>query len=179
VLQNRLKVGMVTNPNERAARIVKLEAEKKQLDAEKRKIAGPYEDKIKELRRGLKDKEAALDEALKKYFLTGGNTYAGVTEISTKTTFYTGRTSCSWKDADGNTLCSALLYLRNRPAIPKDARMLDGAYYISNSGTNFIWVWMGNFHVYFRVKKSQWQGKEKVPETLKHFVDLPGLAKIN
>ena len=177
--QDRLEVGTVTDPNERRARIIKLEAEKKKLDAEKKKIARPYDDRIKKLKSGLKDKEAALNDAMKRYLLTGGDAYPGVTEISTKMTFYTGRISCSWKDVDGNTLCSALLNLRNRPDTPKDARMLDGDYYISNSGTNFIWVWAGKFHVYFSVKKSQWQGKEKIPEVLKHFVDLAGLAKIN
>lgn len=178
-LQNRLKVGMVTNPNERKARIAELEAEKKKLWSEREKIARPYYDKTKKLATGFKDQEAALDKALKKYFLTGGNAYPGVAEISTKTAFYIGRTSCSWKDADGNTLCFALLNLRNRPEIPKDARMLDGNYYISNSGTNAIWVWVGKFHVYLDIYKSQWRGKEKVAEALKHFIDLPGLAKIN
>ena len=177
-LQNHLKVGMVTNPNERKARIVKLEAEKKKLSDEREKIASPYYDKTKKLANGFKDQEAALDKALKKYFLTGGNAYPGVAEISTKTTFYKGRTSCSWKDADGNTLCFALLHLRNRPEIPKDARMLDGNYYISNSGTNVIWVWVGKFHVYLDIYKSQWRGKDKVAEALKHFIDLAGVAKI-
>lgn len=178
-LQNRLKVGMVTNPNERKARIVELEAEKKKISAEREKIARPYYDETNKLKGGFKVQEAALDEALKRYFLTGGNAYPGVTEISTETTFYNGRTLCIWKDADGKRLCSGLLALRNKPAIPKDARMLDDIYYIGNSGTNFIWVWAGKFHVYFSVKKSQWQGKEKVAEALKHFIDLPGLAKIN
>jgi hypothetical protein len=177
--QDLLEVGMITDPNERRARIIKLEAEKKKLDAERKKIAKPYEDRTKELKSGLKDKEAALNDAMKRYCLTGGKAYLGVTEISTKTTFYTGRISCRWKDVDGNTLCSALLNLRNRPDTPKDARMLDGVYYISDMGTHFIWVWVGNFQVYFNVKKSQWQGKEKVAEVLKHFVDLAGLAKIN
>jgi len=179
--QARLEVGTIADPNERRAMIVKLEAEKKKLGAEREKIAGPYEDKIKKLRRGLKDKEAALDEALKKYFLTGGNADAGVTEISTKTTFYEGRTSCSWKNADGKLLCSALLELRNRPVIPKDARMLDGLYYISSSALhlNVIEVWVGNFHIIFSVQKQEWLRKEKVAEVLKNFIDLPGLAKIN
>jgi len=180
VLQNRLKVGMVTKPNERAARIVQLEAEKKQLDAEKRKIAGPYEDKIKELRRGLKDKEAALNDAMKLYFLKGGNGYEDISEINIKAIFYKGTINCSWRDANGKLLCSALLELRNRPVIPKDARMLDGLYYISSSALhlNVIEVWVGNFHISFCVQKQEWLRKEKVAEVLKHFVDLPGLAKI-
>lgn len=179
--QARLEVGTVTDPNERRAMIVKLEAEKKKLDAEKKKIAKPFEDKTKELRRGLKEKEAALNEAMKRYCLTGGEAYPGATEISIKTTFYEGRTRCIWKDADGKWLCSALLELRNRPVIPKDARMLDGLYYVSSSALhlNFIEVWVGNFHISFDVQKKVWLGKEKVAEVLKHFVDLAGLAKIN
>jgi len=121
--QDRLEVGTVTDPNERRARIVKLEAEKKKLDAEKKKIAKPFGDKTKELKRGLKEKEAALNDAMKRYCLRGGKAYPSVTEVLTKTTFYLGRVSCSWKDADGNTLCSAYLNLRNSPAIPKDARI--------------------------------------------------------
>lgn len=177
--QARLEVGTVTDPNERRAMIVKLETEKKKLDAEKKKIAKPFGDKTKELKRGLKEKEAALNEAMKRYFLTGGKAYPGVTEISAKTTFYEGCTRCSWKDADGNELCYAQLSLRNRPVIPEDARMLDGVYHISNMGTNFIWVWVGNCQVYFDVRKKEWQGKEDIGEALKHFVDLADLAKIN
>jgi len=179
--QARLEVGTVTDPNERAARIVQLEAEKKKLDAERKKIARPYDDKIKKLKSGLKIKEAALNEAMKRYYLTGGKAYPGVNEISTKTIFYLGRISCRWKDSDGNMLCSGRLSLRNRPAIPKDARMLDGLYYVSSSALhlNFIEVWVGNFHISFDVQKKVWQGKEKVAEVLKHFIDLAGLAKIN
>lgn len=177
--QARLEVGTVTDPNERMARIVKLEAEKKKLDAERRKIAKPYDDRTKELKSGLKDKEAALNDAMKRYFLRGGKAYPGVNEISTKTIFYLGRISCHWKDADGNMLCSGRLSLRNNPAIPKDARMLDGVYYISDMGTNFIWVWVGNFQVYFDVRKKEWQGKEDIGKALKQFIDIAGLAKIN
>jgi len=177
--QARLEVGTVTDPNERRARIVQLEAEKKKLDAEREKIARPYEDKTKELKRGLKEKEAALNEAMKRYLLTGGDAYPDIDEISAKTTFYMGRISCSWKDANGNELCYAQLSLRNRPVIPEDARILDGVYHISNMGTNFIWVWVDNCQVYFDVRKKEWQGKEDIGEALKHFVDLAGLAKIN
>jgi len=177
--QNRLEVGMVTNPNERTARIVKLEAEKKKLDAERKKIAKPYDDRIKKLKSGLKDKGAALNDAMKRYLLTGGDAYPDINEISAKTTFYMGRISCSWKDADGNELCYARLSLRNNPAIPEDARMLDGLYYIDVSAGNVIRVWVGNFQVYFDVKKKEWQGKEDIGKALKQFIDIAGLAKIN
>jgi len=181
VLQNRLKVGVVTKPNERAARIVKLEAEKKQLDAERRKIAGPYEYKIRKLTDRHKIKDSLLNDAMKVYFLKGGNGYEDISEITTKAIFYKGTINCSWKDADGKWLCGALLELRNRPVIPKDARMLDGLYYISSSALhlNVIELWVGNFHISFSVQKQEWLRKEKVAEVLKHFVDLPGLAKIN
>jgi len=181
VLQNRLKVGMVTNPNERAARIVKLEAEKKKLDAERRKMAGPYEDKIRKLTDGHKIKDSLLNDAMKLYFLKGENGYENISEITTKAIFYKGTINCNWRDADGKLLCSVLLEVRNRPAIPKDARMLDGLYYISSSALhlNVIEVWVGNFHIIFSVQKQEWLRKEKVAEVLKHFVDLPGLTKIN
>jgi hypothetical protein len=178
MFQIRLKAGMVTNPNERKARIVQLEAEKKQLVAEREKITRPYYDKRKKFVNEFKDQEAALNEALKKYFLKGGNAYPGVAEISTQTIFYRGCTYCIWKDADGERLCNGLLAWRNKPAIPKDARMLDGLYYISDNSTRFIKVWAGRFHVYLEVYKSQWLGKDKVAEALKHFIDLAGLAKI-
>jgi len=179
--QTRLDIGRITDPNKRAAMMRNLEAERKKLDAAKRKIAKPYDDKMKKLKSGLKIKEAALNEAMKRYCLTGGKAYPGATEISIKTTFYEGRTRFIWKDADGKWLCSALLELRNRPVIPKDARMLDGLYYVSSSALhlNFIEVWVGNFHISFGVQKKEWLGKEKVAEVLKQFVDLKGLAKIN
>jgi len=176
--QNRLEVGMVTDANERRAMIVKLEAEKRKLDAKKKKIAKPYDDKIRKLKWGFKDKEAALNEAMKRYCLTGGKAYPGVNEVLTKTTFYLGRVSYSWNDADGQRLCSALLELRNKPAVPEDARMLDGLYWVEHSNGNTIRVWVGRFRVYFEVNKKQWQGEEKVADALKHFIDLPALAKI-
>jgi hypothetical protein len=174
----RLEVGMVTNPNERKARIVELEAEHKKLWVEREKIAGPYYDKTRKIANGFKDQEAALNEVLKKYFLTGENAYPGIAEMSIETTFYNGRTLCIWKDADGKLLCIGSLLLRNKPAIPEDTRMLDGIYYIKDSGTNFILVWAGRFQVFLKVFKSQWRGKDKVAEVLKHFIDLAGVAKI-
>jgi DNA-binding transcriptional regulator YbjK len=176
--QNRLEVGRVRDPNERTARIVLLEAQKKKLDAEKKKIARPYDDKIRKLKGGFKDKEAALNDAMKRYCLTGGKAYPGVTELLTETKFYRGRTRCIWKDADGKRLCRALLELRNRPVLPQGARMLDGLYWVEHSSGNTIRLWVGKFSVYFEVNKKQWQGEEKVADALKHFIDLAGLAKI-
>jgi len=174
----RLEVGTVTDPNERTAKIAKLEVEKNKLYAEKRKITKPYKERTRELKSGLKEKQAALNQAIKKYLLTGGDSYEGVDEITTKTSFYRGRINCSWEDADDNELCFAQLNLGDRPDVPGDALMLDGIYYISNSGSNFIWVWVDNFQVYFEVKKKQWQEKEKIESALKHFIDIDGLAKI-
>jgi hypothetical protein len=178
--QPRLEVSGVTDPDERTARVVKLEAEQKSLRAEKDKIAKPYYDKTRELKSGLEDKEAALDEAMKRYFLMGGKAYPGAESISTRTLFYDGSVNCNWKDADGKYLCNATLRVRNRPVIPGDAQMLDGIYYISDIATNDIQVWVGNFQVGFQVDadKREWHGEEKIGDILKHFVDLTGLAKI-
>jgi len=179
--QARLEVGRITDPKERAAMIVKLGAQKKKLDAAKRKIARPYKDKIKELTGGLKDKNSALNKAMKLYLLKGGNAYAGVTNISTDAKFSKAAITCHWKDANGGTLCFGELRIRDRPLIPEGARMLDGLYYISEGGEDWIniWVWAGNFHVFFKIEKKQWQGKKRVGEMVKQFVDLKGLAKIN
>jgi hypothetical protein len=178
--QARLAAGRVTDLNERAAMVVKLEAEQKSLRAEKDKIAKPYYDKTRELKSGLEDKEAALDEAMKRYFLMGGKAYPGAESISTRTLFYDGSVNCNWKDADGKYLCNATLRVRNRPVVPGDAQMLDGIYYISDIATNDIQVWVGNFQVGFQVDadKREWHGEEKIGDILKHFVDLAGLAKI-
>jgi len=178
--QARLDIGRMTDPNKRAAIIVKLEAEKKRLDTEKKKIIKPYDDKIKELTGGLKDKDSALNKAMKQYLLKGGSAYPGVTDISTDAKFSKAAVTCHWKDANGDTLCFGELRIRDRPLIPEGAGMLDGLYYISEGGGNWtnIWLWAGNFHVFFQIEKKQWRGKEKVGEMLKHFVDLKGLAKI-
>lgn len=179
--QARLDIGRMTDPNKRAAIIVKLEAEKKRLDTEKKKIVKPYDDRIRELTSGLKDKALALDKAMKRYFLGGGNAYPGITDISIDAKFSKAATTCRWKDANGDMVCFGELRIRDRPLIPEGARMLDGLYYISEGGEDWtnIWVWAGNFHIFFKIEKKQWQGKKRVGEMVKQFVDLKGLAKIN
>jgi len=178
--QARLDIGRMTDPNKRAAMIVKLQPQKKKLDAEKREIARPYKDRIKELTGGLKAKDSALNKAMKRYLLKGGNAYAGVTDISTDAKFSKAAITCHWKDANGDALCFGELRIRDKPLIPEGARMLDGLYYISEGGEDWIKVfWAGNFHVFFMIEKKQWQGKKRVGEMVKQFVDLKGLAKIN
>jgi len=179
--QARLDIGRITDPNKRAAMMRNLKAEEKKLDAEKRKIAGPYKDKIKELTAGLRDKDSALNKAIKQYLLKGGSAYPGVTDISTDAKFSKAAVTCHWKDAKGNIVCFGELRIRDKPLVPEGAKMLDGLYYISEGGGDWInmWVWAGNFHVFFQIEKKQWQGKKKVGEMVKRFVDLKGLAKIN
>jgi len=178
--QARLDIGRITDPNKRAAMIAKLQPQRKKLDAEKRKIARPYKDKIKELTGGLKNKDSALDKAIKRYLLKGGEAYPGVTDISTDAKFSKAAITCHWKDAKGDAVCFGELRIRDRPLIPEGARMLDGLYYISEGGEDWIKVfWAGNFHVFFMIEKKQWQGKKRVGEMVKQFVDLQGLAKIN
>lgn len=178
--QARLDIGRITDPNKRAAMMRNLKAEKKKLDAEKRKITSPYDEKIRMLTGGLKEKDSALNKAMKQYLLKGGNAYSGVTDISTDSKFSKAAITCHWKDANGDMVCFGELRIRDRPLIPEGTGMLDGLYYISEGGGNWIniWLWAGNFHVFFQIEKKQWRGKEKVGEMLKHFVDLKGLAKI-
>jgi len=97
---------------------------------------------------------------------------------STKASFRKAMISCNWKDEQDNILCLAQLKLRRPPDIPENAQMLDGVYYISSGGNdrNFIWVWVGDFLVYFDVNKKEWLKKEKVGEILKNFIDLSHLA---
>lgn len=175
--QDRLETGTITDPNKRAAMLAKLEAEKNKLDAEKREITKPYDDQYNKLIRGLKDKNQLLNDATKGFFLKGRGRFEGISETTTKANFSKAMISCFWKDNDGNTLCQAQLQLRKPPEVPKDAKMLDGAYYISDGGDhNFIWVWANDFLVYFGVNKKEWLEQEKVGEILKSFVNLPCLA---
>lgn len=179
--QARLDIGRITDPNKRAAMMRNLKAEKKKLDAEKRKITSPYDEKIRMLTGSLKDRDSALNEAMKRYLLKGGNAYSDVTDISTDVKFSKAAVTCHWKDANGDTLCFGELRIRDRPLIPEGARMLDGLYYISEGGENWIniWVWAGNFHVFFQIEKKRWRGNKRVGEMVKQFVDLKGLAKID
>jgi hypothetical protein len=175
--QSRLETGTITDPNERAATLAKLEAEKKKLYAEKRKITKPYDNQYKELTRGLRDKNQLLSDAMKGFFLKGQGRFEGISEITTKANFSKAMISCVWKDNEGNNLCHAQLQLRKPPEVPKGAKMLDGAYYISDGGDhNFIWVWADDFLVYFNVNEKEWLEQEKIGEILKSFLDLPRLA---
>ncbi len=178
--QEYFHIGTITDVNERAAMLSNLEAEKQKLNAGKKKIAGPYDDKIRELTSGLRARNSLLNDAIKPYFLKGTDAYKDVNEITARARFTRATINCIWKDSNGNKLCSARLRLRNRPVIPEDARMLDGVYYISDGGSsyNFIWVWAGNFLVYFDVNRKEWQEKEEIGEIIKTFIDLPGLAKL-
>ncbi|MFC1676148.1 hypothetical protein ACFL3G_03670 [Planctomycetota bacterium] len=178
--QKRLEIGLITDPNERAAMKMRLQSEKKKLGAEKKRIIRPYDDKIKKLRRQVTGKDSLLNDMMKVYFLDGGNGYEGISEKTTKTRFYQAVITCNWKDSDGNILCTARLRLRNKPVIPEGAQMLDGIYHVSSGGGDqtFIKVWAGNFNVFFKVKKQEWLEKEGIGEILKNFVDLPGLAKL-
>jgi len=176
--RGRLDIGTITDPNERAAMIVKLEAEKKKLDAERKRITKPYNDQYTKLLRGLQDKNQLLNDAMKGFFLKGEIRYEGISKTTTRARFSQATISSNWEDDQGNTLCSAQLQLRNPPNIPENPQMLDGVYYVSNGGNdrNFIWVWVGDFFVYFNVNKKEWLEKEKVGEILKSFIDLPRLA---
>ena len=180
--QDRLEIGTMTNQQERTTMLAKLEAEKKTLEAERKKTAKPYDDRIGILQKGsdFKVKESQLNNAMKVYFSEGGDGYEGISEMTTRALFSQAVINCSWKDSEGNKLYSAQLKFRNKPVVPKDGRMLDGLYYINSGGdsSNYIWVWAGNFQVYFKVRKQELQGKDKIAKILKNFIDLPGLTKV-
>lgn len=181
--RGRLEICTITDSNERAAMLTKLEAEKERLEAEKREITKPYDEQYRKLTRGLGDKDQLLDDTMKGFFLRGQGRYEGISEVTTEARFSQARISCHWKDEQGDTLCWAKLRLRGRVEISEDAQTLDGVYQIGEGGKGhyFIWVRAGDFLVYFDVKKEEWLEKEKVGEILKSFVDLPGLsaAQIN
>ena len=172
----------MTDQKERAAMLAKLEAEKKIIEAERKKAGKPYDDRIGILQNGsdYKVKESGLNNAMKVFFLEEWNGYEGISEMTTRVLFYKAIISCSWKDSEGNELYLAQLRFRKKPVVPEDGRMLDGLYYISSGGdsSNYIWMWVGNFKVYFDIKKKELQGKDKISKILKEFVDLPGLAKV-
>ncbi|MBW8035963.1 MAG: hypothetical protein FVQ79_10105 [Planctomycetes bacterium] len=181
-LEGRLEIGTMTDQKDRSTMLAKLEVEKQTLEVEKKKTAKPYDDRIRILKQvsDLKVKESKLNNAMKVYFLEGGNGYEGIGEITTRSLFSKAAIRCSWKDSEGNDLCSAQLKFRNKPVVPKDGRMLDGLYYISGGGdsSNYIYAWAGNFQVYFKVRKKELQGKDKIAKILKQFVDLSGLTKV-
>jgi len=182
-LQDRLEIGTMTNQQERATMLAKLKAEKKTLEAERKKTTKAYDDRIGILQKGsdFKVKESQLNNAMKVYFLERGNGYEGISEMTTRALFSQAVISCSWKDSEGNNLCSAQLKFRNKPVVPENGRMLDGLYYISGGGgdsSNYIYAWADNFQVYFKVRKKELQGKDKIAKILKNFIDLPGLTKV-
>ncbi len=180
MFHSRLEIGIMTDQKERAAMRAKLEAEKKTLEAERKKTARPYDDKIGILQKGSNVKGSQLNDAMKVYFFEGGNGYEGISEMTTRAIFSKAVISYSWKDSEGNKLCSAQLKFCNKPVVPEDGRMLDDLYYISGGGysSDYIWVWAGNFQVYFKVREKELLGKDKIATVLKNFIDLSGLTKV-
>jgi len=177
-LQRKIKEVRNTDPNERTAKAVKLEAEQKTLRVKEQKICEPFKDKIDELKRGVTDKAPEFNEAMKRFWLIPGEAYPNVLKTATNATFSSAFIWCRWKDANGKVLAWAHIRLRDKPTVRAGARMLDDTYYISSSSSGSIWVWAGHFQICFVMNKKEWQGKEKVAEAVKHFVDLKGLVEI-
>jgi len=177
----RLEIGTLENPAERAALLKKLQADKDEIEVEKRSIEKPYNDKMRAMSRGLRKKDPLLNDAMKVYFLRPADGYEGLSEMSTSAMFLKAKITCSWKDKNGDTACSAIFFLRNQPSIPDNAKMLDNRYYLDMGGgmKDYIWLWIGNIHVYFNVKKKEWRGTEEIDQIVKKFVDLSGLGKIS
>jgi hypothetical protein len=176
-LERKIKEVRNADPNERAAKAAKLDAEAKKLRTRERELAKPFDEQIEQLKRVAPEKKAAFNKAMEKYCLVPGKQYGEVTD--TGATFGGSIISYWWKDANkGKRVAWAHLRLRDRPPIPTGARMLDDACYISNHSNNSIWVWAGHFHICFVMNRRDWQGKENVAEAVKQFIDLKGLAKI-
>ena len=177
--EQKLEIGTITDAKKRAEMKKKFQAEKKKLDAKIKKTEKPYYDKIAKLTKGIESKDALLNDAIKGYFLKGGNGYEVISKPTTKATFSKATIEGKWNDQKFKEICSATVQLRNLPVIPENAKMLDGLYYVSDISTNktFIRVWAGNFDVSFKIRKKEWLKKEEIGEILKKFIDLPRLAK--
>lgn len=179
-LERKIKEVRNADPNERAAKTAKLDAEVKKLRTKERELAKPFGEQIEQLKRVAPEKKAAFNKAMEKYCLVPGKQYGEVTDTHANATFGGSIISYSWKGANkGKQLAWAHLRLRDKPTIPAGAKMLDGTYYVSSHSGRSIWLWAGHFHVCFVMGKKNWQGKENLAEAVKHFIDLKGLAKIN
>ena len=179
--RTRLEIGTLEDSDERTVLLETLHADQDKLKAEKRSIEKPYNDQMEVLTRGLKAKNPLLNNAMKIYFRTELDDYEDLGEMITRATFSKAKITCSWEDRKGDTVCSAIFFLRNHPPVPDDAEMLDNQYYVDSGGdkSDFIWLWIGNFHVYFDIKKEDWLQTERVDQIVKKFIDLSGLEKIS
>ncbi len=181
--RTRLEIGTLENPAERTALLKTLQTDKEKLDAEKMSIEKPYNNKIDTLTRGLKDKDSLLNDAMKVYFRTEPDGFEDLNETMTNASFSKARVSCSWKDENGDTDCTAMFFLRNPPTIPDNPKMLDNRYYVNMGGgeKDFIWLWVGNINVYFEVKdeNKKWLKTQPINQLVKEFIHLEALGKVS
>jgi len=157
----------------------RLEAEAGELRAREQEIGKPFDEQIEQLKRIAPDKKAAFSKAMEKYCLIPGQRYGEVTGSRAGATFGGSIIPYRWRDVKGKQVAWAHLRLRDKPVIRPGARKLDDTYYVTSQTTGSIWLWAGHFHICFVMSKEEWQGKEKVAEAVKLFIDLKGLAGID
>lgn len=178
-LERKIEEVRNTDPNELTAKAAKLDAEAKKLRTTEQEIAKPFKNKISELEQSVLDKKTAFNEVIKQFCMIPGEAYPEVAKNHSNVQFHRAFISYRWINTNGKQVAWAHLRLRDKPAISSGAKMLDDTYYIQSSSGNSIWVWAGHFNVCFVISKKEWQGKEKVAEAVKHFIDLKSLAKID
>ncbi len=167
-----------TDPEPRRAEAVRLETQVSKLRAREREITKPFDDRIEDLKRTAPKKKAAYKNAMEKYCLIPGKQYGEVIGTHVNAIFGGSIISYSWNSGDRNQVAWAHLRLRDKPVIHPGTKKLDDTYYVTNHSDSSIWLWAGHFKICFVMNKEEWQGKEKIAEAIKHFVDLKGLAKI-
>lgn len=176
--QTRLEAGTLEGTAERTALLKTLQADKKKLDAQKRSTGKPYLEKKQALTRGLKEKDALLSDALKDYFHAHPEGFEGLGEMVIQTSFSRAEMSCSWTDAQDETVCWAILYLRNYD----DRNKIDNHTSIGGTGggdRDFVWLWIGNIRLYFQSKNEDHLQTEPIDRLVKKFIDLSGLEAIS
>jgi hypothetical protein len=178
-LEHKIEKVKNADPESRRAEKARLETQISELRAREREIARPFNDRIEDLKRTTPEKKAAYQKAMEKYCLIPGKQYGEVIGTHVSATLGDSIILYRWNSGDRNQVAWAHLRLRDKPVIlHPSAKKLDDTYYVTSHSDSSIWLWAGHFQICFVMCKEEWQGKEKIAEAIKHFVDLKGLAKI-
>ena len=178
-LKLKMEMAKITDAERREARVEELKTELKQLRAKEREVTRPFNDEMNRLKAEEKGRCEQFTEAMERFCRIPGEAYPDVVKTEVHATFHSAFTSYSWRDAEDKQLVWAHVRLRDKPKVPKNPQMLDGAHYIMSCSHQSIWVWAGHFQVAFMMQKKEWQGAEKVEKALKCFIDVDGLAGID
>lgn len=178
-LQRKIDEFKNTDPEQRKAEESRLEAELGEVRAREQQLGKPFDDKIEQLKRIAGDKRAAFSKAIEEYCLIPGQQYGEVSGSSVSATFGDGLISCRWNDANRKQVAWAHIRLRDKPVVRPGVRKLDDTYYVTTHSDSSIWLWAGHFQICFVMSKQEWQGKERLAEAVKQFIDLKGLAMID